>query len=323
MELLIPFHINPSLIKIFYEEKIFFMGSCFSEEIGKRMMEMKFTVVQSPNGILYDPASISTSLLSYITGKKYTDEDLFYLNELWHSWQHHSSFSGINKKEVLQNINSSQSNASKHLKDTSWLVITPGSAYNYVLKETVKAIANCHKAASNLFEKNLLSTQQIIDDLSMVITKLQNVHSNLKIIFTISPVRHVKDGVIENNRSKARLIEAIHTLKGAFENVLYFPAYELVIDVLRDYRFYKNDLVHPSETAIDFVFEKFCEAFLDASSLKLMEEIKAIKAGINHRPFNKETGQHQQFKNKVMDKMNMLTAQHPYIDFSIEKNTFL
>ena len=227
------------------------------------MQNLKFDVLQNPNGILYDPVSISSALVSYIENKKFTEDDLFLLDELWHSWQHHSVFSGMNKENVLQNINHSQFEAHQFLKTSSWLIITAGTSYNYQLKKSGEPVANCHKAPQDFFEKKLLPVEDIIYNLSTAVSKVQSFNPQLKIIFTISPVRHVRDGVIENNRSKARLIEAIHSVREKTQNVFYFPAYELIIDVLRDYRFYKKDLVHPSGTATEFVFETFCNAFVD------------------------------------------------------------
>ena len=322
MDLLLPFRIIPSHVKISYSDKIFFIGSCFSEEIGKQMQNLKFNVLQNPNGILYDPVSISSALDSYIQNKIFNEDDIFYLNDLWHSWQHHSVFSGMNKEDVLQSINRSQTEANNFLKTASWLIITPGTAYNYTLKTSGVAVANCHKAPQNFFEKKLLFTDEIISNLSGSISKLRSLNSNLKIIFTISPVRHVKDGVVENNRSKGRLIDAIHSITEKFENVFYFPSYELIIDVLRDYRFYKNDLVHPTDTATDFVFENFCNAFLDDPAKKLLEEIKSISSAINHKPFQRESIGHKKFMTTQLEKIQKIKTEFPSIDFSLEEKYF-
>jgi hypothetical protein len=322
MELLLPFQVTTSPVKISYTDKILFVGSCFTEEIGKQMEDLKFNVLQNPNGILYDPISISSSINSYIENKQYKEDDLFMLNELWHSWQHHSIFSGLDKEKVLQDINHSQNEAHQFLKSASWLVITAGTSFNYHLKETREPVANCHKAPSNYFEKKIISIDEIVSRFSTVITKLQSFNPKLKIIFTISPVRHVKDGVIENNRSKARLIEAIHFVKEKFQDVFYFPAYELIIDILRDYRFYKIDLVHPSDAATVFVFENFCDAFVDEPGKKLLEEIKMIVAAINHKPFQKESVAHKKFVKAQLEKIKIISAKFPSIDFSNEIKYF-
>jgi hypothetical protein len=322
MEFILAFHVTPSSHKISYADKVLFIGSCFTEEIGEMMKDLKFDVSLNPNGILYDPVSIAAALDSYIENKFYKENDLFILNELWHSWQHHSIFSGMNKERVLQNINHSQSAAHQFLKNASWLIITLGTSYNYQLKNSLQPVANCHKAPQDFFEKKLLSIEEIISQLSNVILKLQSFNPGLKIIFTVSPVRHVKDGVVENNRSKARLIEAVHSIKENNKNIFYFPAYELIIDVLRDYRFYKNDLVHPSESATEFVFESFCNAYLDEHSLKLSEDIKSIVTAKNHKPFQKESSAHKKFQRSQLEKIKTIKTNFPFIDFSNEEKFF-
>ena len=322
MELLLPFQVTPSPVKISYTDKILFIGSCFTEEIGQQMHNLKFGVLQNPNGILYDPVSISSALVSYIDNKKFTEDDLFMLEELWHSWQHHSFFSGMNKETVLRNINHSQSEAHGFLKTSSWLIITAGTSYNYRLKKSGEPVANCHKAPQGYFEKELLTVEEIVYNLSTAISKLRFFNPQLKIIFTVSPVRHIRDGVIENSRSKARLIEAIHTIKEGAQNVFYFPAYELLIDVLRDYRFYKKDLVHPSDIAIEYIFESFSNAFIDEPGKKLLEEIRMVIAAMNHKPFQKESAAHKKFMKAQLQKIEQIKANHPLINFSKEEKYF-
>ena len=263
MEFFLPFNIKDYPFKISYQDKILFIGSCFSEEIGNKLKELKLNVVQNPNGILYDPLSISDALFSYIEKKPFDEENLFQLNGLWHSWKHHSVFSGADKKDVLKKINASQSGTHAFLKEANFLIITLGTAFYYQLKDDNKNVANCHKAPPTFFEKRLMPADAIISEMLSVLTALEVFNPNLKIIFTVSPVKHVRDGVVENNRSKARLIDAVHSIAEQKEAIFYFPSYELITDVLRDYRFYKNDLVHPNETAINFVFEKFCDTLLN------------------------------------------------------------
>lgn len=322
MEFFLPFSIQYFPFTFSYRDKILLTGSCFSEEIGNKMNELKFNILQNPNGILYDPLSISEALFSYIENKPVVEDDLFELNGLWHSWKHHSDFSGINKQEVLEKINRSQSKAHLFLKETRLLIITLGTAYHYQLKKNNIPVANCHKAPSSLFQKNLLSVEQIISSFSKVLDDLKIFNPDLKIIFTVSPVKHVKDGVVENNRSKSRLIEVVHVLVDGVENTFYFPSYELVVDVLRDYRFYKNDLVHPNDSAINFVFEKFYNSLLDDEGKKILEKIKRIMNAVNHRPFIKESNAHQKFITSQVENIRKVERDHPYIDLTIEKEYF-
>jgi hypothetical protein len=322
MELLLPFRVSPSAVKISYSDKICFIGSCFTEEIGRQMQALKFDVLQNPNGILYDPLSISSALVSYTTNKQFNESDLFLLNELWHSWQHHSVFSGIDQQNVLANINRSQTEAHNFLKEAEWLVITAGTSYSYSLKKTSEPVANCHKAPRDFFDKKLLPVEEIISSLSNAVARARSFNPKLKIIFTISPVRHVRDGVIENNRSKGRLIEAIHSITEKLPGVFYFPADELVIDVLRDYRFYKDDLVHPSDAATTFVFDNFCNAFFSDGAKKIMEEIKAIVSAMHHKPFQAESAAHKKFMKVQLEKIKKLKIEFPFIDFSEEEKYF-
>jgi hypothetical protein len=322
MEFFLPFQIPSFPFTISYTDKIIFLGSCFSEEIGNRMSELKFDVLQNPNGILYDPQSLADALFAYVNNKEYSGQELFELNGLWHSWKHHSQFSGVDKNDVLNQINFSQSRAHVFLKEAKFLIITLGTAFNYLLKNNQQNVANCHKAPSTFFDKNFLSTIEIIEHLSTALHAVQQFNNQLKIIFTVSPVKHVKDGVIENNRSKARLIEATHSIVEQNENAFYFPSYELVTDVLRDYRFYKNDLVHPNETAVEYVFQHFSDSLLNDESKKIMEEIKKILAAVNHKPFFKESKEHQKFIATQLQNIEKLQSKFPSINLSKEKEYF-
>lgn len=322
MEFILPYQLPPYPFKISYTDKVLLIGSCFSEEIGNKMKELKFNILQNPNGILYDPISISEALTSYIDNKPITDNDLFELNGLWHSWMHHSVFSGLKKEEVLSKINQSRSAAHRFLANTNLLIITLGTSYQYQLRHNNQPVANCHKAPSAFFRKKLLTIEEITFSLLEVLNKLKVSNPHVKIIFTISPVKHVKDGVIENNRSKSRLIEVAHSLINKKDNCFYFPSYELVTDVLRDYRFYKSDLVHPNDIAINFVFENFCNSLLDDASKKFLEKIKNIMSAVNHRPFLKESDAHQKFIQAQLLSIEKMEEEYQFVDFSVEKRYF-
>lgn len=304
--------------KISYQDKICITGSCFTEHIGGRLQQYKFDVLQNPNGILFDPLSVCGSLKSYIQNQQHQNGDLFYLNELWQSWQHHSVLSGVDKDQVLQRINHSLQEAHDFLKQSDWLIITLGSSYHYRLADTGTPVANCHRAPAQWFKKHLLDIDEIIREFRESINQLYRFNNQIKIVFTVSPVRHIRDGVVENNRSKARLIEAVHELVSSDERMYYFPAYELVIDVLRDYRFYDIDLVHPNYAATEFVFEKFAGHFLHSDTLELMKEIKKVMAAYHHKPFQSTTSAHQQFLQTYLKKIQQLKKEHPHIDFKKE-----
>lgn len=321
MKLMLDLPVISPAKKINYRDKILFIGSCFSEEIGNKMKELKFSTLQNPHGILYDPLSISRSINSCIDNKAYEAEYLFYRDELWHSWQHHSSFSGTDKIEVLNKINQSQNKAHQFITNANWLIITFGSSFYYQL-QTGEQVANCHKAPSSDFNKKLLSIDDNISAISDSIKKLREINPTINIIFTVSPVRHTRQGIAENNRSKARLIEAAHTLIKNLENTFYFPAYEIVIDVLRDYRFYEQDLVHPSAAATEYVFEVFKNSIIEKKDREILDEIKKLLDAKNHRAFHSATEAHSKFKNANFLKAKSLQMLYPYLDLSEEIKYF-
>lgn len=337
MEFMLKINLPKAEKLIDHQQKILSVGSCFTEHIGNALTEMKFQVLQNPNGILFDPVSVCSSLISYIHNKQYASEDLFYLNELWQSWQHHSRFSGMDKELVLNRINQSQSLAHQFLKEADWLIITLGSAFNYRLQgdvsksagipqvshlENAGAVANCHRAPSQFFQKNLLTVAEIIEKLDNTIHQLFYFNRKLNIIFTISPVRHIRDGVVENNRSKARLIEAVHHMVSKFARLHYFPSYELVIDVLRDYRFYDIDMVHPNYPATEFVLQKFMQTFMSDETSALSEEFKKIAIAWKHKPSHPATEGHKKFMRTYLEKLKNYQVIYPNLDFEKELEYF-
>lgn len=315
-------NIKPFEPSITYRDKILLTGSCFTEHIGNFLADVKFNILQNPNGILFDSISVSSSLISYIQNKRYKEDDLFYLNESWNSWQHHSRFSNPDKNECLKNINQSQTVTHKFLKEADWLIVTLGSAFTYKLSKDFSPVANCHKAPTQNFSKHLNTIEEIVTAFDTTIHQLFHFNSKLKIIFTISPVRHLRDGVVDNNRSKARLIEAVHHLVNKFEKLYYFPAYELVIDVLRDYRFYDVDLAHPNYAATQFVLENFSATCFNESTRALIEEIKKLVIAKKHKPFNPQSALHQKFLEQHFARTECLQSEHPYLDFTEELRYF-
>ena len=319
--------------QITHHHKILSVGSCFTEHIGAALADLKFDVLQNPNGILFDPSSVSSSLLSYIENKQYSDDDLFQLDEVWQSWQHHSRFSSVDKGNVLSGINKSQTTAHQFLKKADWLIITLGTSFSYRLKDAnhdanlhipfgTGAVANCHRAPAQWFEKYMMTVAETIEALDHTIHQLFQFNKEVNIIFTISPVRHIRDGVIENNRSKARLIEAVHHLVNKWDRVYYFPAYELVIDILRDYRFYSEDMVHPNYLATDFVLAKFLATYTGGETNILIKEIKNLRIAQKHKPSHPTTAAHKNFLKSSLEKMKTLEQQYPHVNFKKEIDYF-
>jgi hypothetical protein len=340
MDFQVPINIPSLPMPVRYGERIMLSGSCFTEHIGNKLEELKFTVLQNPNGILFDPASVADSLVSYIQNRQYTTGDLFYLNELWQSWHHHSRFSHTSQDECLRMITTSQQQAHEFLKQADWLIITLGSSFSYRLTEQAAdsrlstidsgllasdpglAVANCHRAPAAWFDKHLMTIEEINSALDNCLHQLFQFNRTVKIIFTVSPVRHIRDGVIDNNRSKARLIEVVHHLVNKFDRLYYFPAYELVIDVLRDYRFYDVDMVHPNYPATQFVLEKFMQHCVHESSRLLAAEIQKIVTARKHKSFHPATEAHQKFLAAHLAKTKELQAQYPFLDLQNELTYF-
>lgn len=322
MQFQVPIQIKPFDIPVTYQDRILLIGSCFTEHIGNYLGEMKFNVLQNPNGILFDPMGVCNSLVSYMENKQYAAADLFELNEAWHSWMHHSRFSNIDAAEGVRIINESQQQAHTFLKQADWLIITLGSSFVYKLREGGKDVVNCHKAPAQWFHKHLSSIEEIVTALDGTLHRLFHFNPKVKVIFTISPVRHIRDGVIDNNRSKARLIEAVHHLVNKLDRLYYFPAYELVVDVLRDYRFFDIDMVHPNYQATQFVLEHFTASCMDKDTQALMEEIRSIVIARKHKPFHPASRQHQTFLQKHLEKAEKLQQVHPYLNLAEEMEFF-
>lgn len=318
---------KPFSVKMKHTDKLLLVGSCFTEQIGKKLAAHKFEVLENPNGILFNPMSIAKAVISYASGKIYEENELFYYNELWASRQHHTQFSNIEKEETLKNINESQKTAIDFIKTTDWILLTLGSAFVYEWKEIIaennyeNVAANCHKVPTDKFNRRLTEPDEIKAVLQKMEAVVRLINPTVKFIYTISPVRHLREGFVENNRSKAALIQAVHSLINDAD-VFYFPAYELVIDDLRDYRFFAEDLVHPNYAATNYVWEKFVPTVIDEPAQVLMKEINEVNAAINHKAFNPKSEAHKKFLKTNFDKVQNLQLQNPHLNFEAEAAFF-
>lgn len=318
MNFRLTFPVAPLGPSIQYSDKLLLSGSCFAEEIGHRLEQHKFDVLLNPNGILFNPLSIAQSMQQYLDNKHYSADDLFLHEDIWHSWDHHSRFSGTDRDAVLAQINASQTAASARLKEADWLVITLGSAHAYYLKENNRLVGNCHKVPEAAFTKKLIPADEVISALDNMMHRLFFVNRKVNILFTVSPVRYARDGVVENNLSKAVLLQAVHHLVNKFDRLFYFPAYELVLDDLRDYRFYKEDMVHPNEQALQYVWEHFLKACVQPASQDVVHQIAEIIRARGHRPFNPESPGHKQFMLAMEKKVKLLQEKNPSLNFGDE-----
>lgn len=310
MDFILPFPLKQAEKQLNIKQSLLLMGSCFAEEIGKKLVDRRFDALINPHGILYNPSSISNAITDYIEGKEYTQENLFEHNEVWQSFNHHGRFSATDSGACLKSINSEIKAGHAQLKKANWLIITFGSAFAYVNKKTNSIVSNCHKLPSSEFEKVLLNKNQIVAVWNRQLAALKEFNPNLNVLFTVSPVRYVRDGLVENNRSKGILLNGIHTLMEQNKNCSYFPAYEIVIDELRDYRFFKEDMVHPNEQAINYVWEKFTNSNCDEETKQFLAEYEPLLKSLNHRPFQEDTEAHQKFKKQLEEKVKTLEKKY-------------
>ena len=309
---------NKSATAIHYQDKILLMGSCFTENIGAKLHKHLFEVKENPHGILFNPMSVIGALQDYIDNKQYNAADLFELNDLFNSWHHHTRFSDITASATLTKINNSISDAYAFLKGADQLVITLGSAWLYCLTDVAPSgaglvVANNHKAPAQWFEKKLMDPVELSAQLEKIVAALQAFNKNIHIIFTISPVRHLREGLIENNRSKSALIYAVHDVIAKSKAVDYFPAYEYVIDDLRDYRFYSEDLVHPNYAATNYVWDKLVSTYFTEDTQLIMGEVAELQLAKQHKPFNKASIAHKAFLQKCLLKTELLQSKYPYL----------
>jgi len=307
-----------------YRDKITLMGSCFAESIGEKLEQNKYSADVNPFGILYNPFSIADALQKMLGSRAFSASDLVFYDGLWHSFSHHGKFSAINRDDVLSAINGRLVSSREFLKSAGFLFLTFGTAWVYRLSETGQVVSNCHKIPAAKFTRSRLKVEEIAEMYVPLMEKLWSGNPGLKIIFTVSPIRHWKDGAIENQASKATLILAIQNLLEKFGTGRcgYFPSYEIVMDELRDYRFYADDMLHLSPVAVARIWEKFEESLIDAVSVKISNEIEKIRKACEHRPINPETGGYNDFLRKMSGKVNKLSDEYPYLDLSSEKKYF-
>lgn len=304
-----------SNVNLSHQEAILLLGSCFTENIGTKLIQSKFNVNINPFGIIYNPISIANSLTRIVNNQLYSEQELSEHHKRWFSFDHHGSFSSFNKAECLAKINIEITCAHQHLQETKTIVVTLGTAWVYENIENKKLVANCHKIPAKNFTKRLLSVDEIVQSFSILVNTLKNI----QFIFTVSPVRHISDGLHENNISKSVLHLAIHQLINKLNNCHYYGAYEMVIDELRDYRFFKEDMIHPTNQAINYVWDKFASTYFNEQTNHLNQRIEKLQQAVLHRPFDFESESHQQFIKQQVLQMQQLEKEYPFLNFEEEK----
>lgn len=287
------------------------IGSCFSDNIGKKLQQAFFQTAVNPFGVLYNPVSVAQSLNILVDKTIFTEKDIFEYNSLWHSFSHSSFYSNSDKNTFLKKINESSEEASCFLSKTNHLIITLGTAWVFELIKTGKVVSNCHKLPANDFNRRRLTVNEVVGVLSQTFEKLYQFNPQLDIILTVSPIRHWKDGAHENNLSKSTLHLAIDELVNKYSYASYFPSYEIQMDELRDYRFYAADMMHPSETAIDYIWQRFSETYFDKETMLLKKELEQLRADLNHRPIHPESAEYHKFMMSVEKRKVSLIKEYP------------
>lgn len=314
--------IYPSDIRISHQSKILMLGSCFTENIGIRLQNLKFNIDINPLGILYNPLSIQKSIEILLAEQKYKKSDLDFGGGKWFSYDHHSEFSDPLAEKCLEKINFRLDQSSKLLHQVNVIFITFGTAWSYLLIGTDRIVSNCHKQPAAKFDCFRLTTNQISDAYYELIRKLHMINPQVKIIFSVSPVRHWKDGPVDNSLSKSTLIVAIHRIIKEFPCCSYFPSYEMAIDDLRDYRFYADDMLHPNNQMIEYIWNKFGQAYFNSDTLKINAELAKLLAAENHKPFSPGSDEHQKFLEAQLNKIRTLREKYPFLDFTADEKFF-
>ncbi|TDO96538.1 GSCFA domain-containing protein [Flavobacterium sp. 245] len=299
-----------------YNSKVLSFGSCFAENMAEKFDYFKFQNETNPFGIIFNPVSIEKVMERTVNENWFTEKDVFFHNERWHSFEVHSDLSNSDRQELLETLNKAISETNKQLKEATHIIITYGTSWVYRNLESDEIVANCHKVPQKQFEKELLPVNTIQKSIQNTIGLIQTLNPNINFIFTVSPVRHIKDGFIENQLSKSHLFTALHQTFGfRLSTFNYFPSYEIMMDELRDYRFYTEDMLHPNQIAIDYIWKLFSENYVTEESISIMQEVDEIQKSLRHRSFNPESEQYQKFLAKLQQKINLLGDKLPQIKF--------
>jgi hypothetical protein len=323
MELRTTFDITPSVNKITYIDPVIFIGSCFATAIGNKFETGHMPVMVNPTGTVYNPVSVGNTLSKILSGKNYVKKDLYNYNGKWLSFDHYTDFSSVNQDKTLKSINLRLVEARKFIANAHFLFVTFGTARVYRWKQTGEIVSNCHKIPAAYFSHELLKVSDIISPWNKLLEILKLQYPDIKVTFTISPVRHWKDGAHGNQVSKSILFMAVEELLNHPSKPAYFPAYELLMDDLRDYRYYDDDMLHPSSTAVDYIWKAFSECYFDVRTRELWKELSGISKAISHKIQSDSTGEIKKFAETILLKINKISKNNPSLNLNKEKRYFL
>ena len=301
-----------------YNSKIMSLGSCFAVNMAEKLDYFKFQNSCNPFGILFHPLAIEKLIDFAVSGKQFTESDIFFYNERWHCFDAHSDLSNSSKEELLSSLNALIKSTNQHITESTHIIITYGTSWVYRNIEIDIIVANCHKVPQKQFKKELLSVEEIEESIANTVQLIHSVNPNCTIIFTVSPVRHIKDGFVENQVSKANLISALYTVlqvSALGAEGAYFPSYEIMMDELRDYRFYAEDMLHPNQVAIDYIWKRFKETTISETAFVTKDEVSTIQKSLSHKPFNPKSESHLKFESKVREKITKLESEYSFMKF--------
>ena len=304
--------------EIRHSDSISLWGSCFAENIGKLLSDNKFDCDVNPFGVLYNPLSIAKSMSILLDGKPYHEKDLRFDKGIWYSLMHHSSFSSTNQSECLEKINLRIVKGREMLGKARWIIFTWGTARVYEWKETGEIVGNCHKLPDRLFTRRLLGVEEVVSVFGSLLKKIHLIYPDAQFLYSVSPIRHAKDGMHGNQLNKAVLLLAIEKLCREIPSCHYFPSYEIMLDELRDYRFYADDMLHPTPLAVNYIWECFCSSFFTADTLRIMKDWQEIRKALEHRPFDAKSEAYYTFLSQIMLKIERLKEKFPYLDVQNE-----
>lgn len=304
---------KPTFRELKHSDPVLSIGSCFSEHIGNRFESHHWSVCNNPFGILYNPLSIHRALTCILDGKRYEESDLVRSGGRFVSLDHHGDYSGIDAASVLERINASLAEAASAIRKDATVLVTFGTAWYYIYRNNGQVAGNCHKLAALDFDRERAAVDPIVALYAGLVRRVAALDESVQWVFTVSPVRHWNDGAADNQWSKSILTCAVRELSGQFDNVHYFPAYEILMDELRDHRFYKEDLVHPSDQAVEHIWNRFSDACLTEEARLLNREISAISRRIEHRPIHPESSEHQEFLEETRRQIGILKKKHPFV----------
>lgn len=301
---------------ISYQDEVVVLGSCFADQLGKKLAYYQFRHLANPFGVLFHPVPLERLMRRSVKGIQFTEADLFEHEQLWRSLEVHSRITGNSSESTLNMMNRALDSLGSSLSRSSHVVFTLGTAFAFRYKDNDTLVANCHKLPQEQFARELTPVSGLIRSLESMVSLIRGINSKTHILFTVSPIRHLRDGLVENQRSKAHLLSAVHELVDG-QYIHYFPAYELLMDELRDYRFYDRDMTHPTEQAVDFVWDKFKESWLEPTELKVMRRVEAIRKQLGHRVLHEESPSGIASRKALIEKAKSLSAEYPFIHFDL------